>query len=593
MGKGDNEESNRSFDFTIESFSVSERYIHNKYNITPQSVGKDWGGITEECEKLKEESPSVDQQTTSKVGEQVDIREDIVENFAHFPDLPQFQPGKSVDYDHIFDPSNATLESIRQAIIDHPDIDLCDERNSTLDATIDYLEKMANHPYFPVNLQDPSPQQFNRYLAACQKFGDTHKLRKGLQEIGINGRNHRIKAWHRYLVILGVDKLWPVPEMKDPRTRKKHVRIFLPEEVNRWFINGDHVRKRDMRSFKRLPVRKRDVRRYIQYVFWFGFITGLAPEKEYVVLNIDDLYFDIKGCAHINVVRPKVGYKKRTLHFGYTESSSLNHKSFKNFLKVREKFARKDEKALLVNPFTGERWKKADLASQLAKYGKRIDPNFEPYWMRYWSGTQRLIDLGETDKALAKVAVWMGHTLKNKDQTVRYTEYALSVEDKEGNWFNRAFTQHFPRKKRKRRKVGRKHGSLLTQQTEKNDIVVSKPSLKPLDTSAGPWDSLLENDTTNTKIGGCRVIRRRAITLSFFSFYFGGDEPKKNMNKIRQFYIFMISPISLLDGTSKMVRKEAKKTVMSTWLTKQLTTGRFSGKNRTRQSSGEERGESI
>jgi len=511
------------------------------------------------------------------INHQVDIREEIISEYRHFPDLPQFQPGKSVDYDNVFDPRNATLDSIRQAMIDHDNLNLCEDEDSTLDTTIDYLEKMANHPYFPVNLQDPSPQQFNRYLAACKKYGDTHKVRKTLHEIGEHGRNHRIKAWHRYLVILGVDKIWPVPEIQDTRTRKKHVRIFLPEEVNQWFINGDHVLKRDMRSYKKLPVRKRDVRRYIQYLFWFGFITGLAPEKEWVVLNVDDLYFDIKGCAHINVVRPKVGYKKRTLHFNYTESSSHNHMSFKNLLKVRAKFAIPGETALLPNPFTGKRWKESGLYGQLAKYGKRIDSNFEPYWMRYWSGTQRLIDLGETDKALAKVAVWMGHTLKNKDQTVRYTEYALSVNDKEGVWFNRAFTQHFPRKKNKRRKVGRKRGSLLTRQSEKNDIVVSKlPGVRRTPRRAHGFPSWkLTRQTPKLVV----IVSSGDDNVSF-----GGEKSTKNIFLLKQFYYIRISPKFLLDGTSEKVRKDGRFALFSvcqpkkSWLTKRLTKGGFNVK---------------
>jgi hypothetical protein len=78
--------------------------------------------------------------------------------------------------------------------------------------------------------------------------------------------------------------------------------------------------------------------------------------------------------------------------------------------------------------------------------------------MRYWCGTSRLIDLGETDLALAKVAAWMGHSLKYESQTIKYMEYALLNTDREGVWFDRAFKRHF------KQSVGRQHGHLVPQQ---------------------------------------------------------------------------------------------------------------------------------
>lgn len=64
----------------------------------------------------------------------------------------------------------------------------------------------------------------------------------------------------------------------------------------------------------------------------------------------------------------------------------------------------------------------------------------------------------------------MGHSLKNKDQTVRYTEFSLLNNDREGKWFDRAFKHHF------KRNDGRKHSLLLPQQLAKNSVVESNPS---------------------------------------------------------------------------------------------------------------------
>ena len=454
----------------ISSESRVNYLILNKHG-TSSSHKCDGGGTKKKHEKGKidrNRSLPVENITTQKVGRQVDINEEVKKKLAHYPNYPQFRPGISVDPDLIFNPENATMEDIRQAMIRHPNLDLCGSPGSTLDTTIKVLARMTVHPFFPVDLTFPSQQQFNRYLDACMKYGDTNKKTGKLEPIGENGRNHRIKAWRRYLVILGVDKLWSTPPIKEIKTRKEHVRIFLPEEVNQWFIHGNHVQKRDMRRFKNKNFRKREVNLYIQYLYWFGFITGLAPEKEWIDLTIENLYFDIKRCAHLNVARPKIGHKKRTLNFNYTESSSHNHKSFRNFLHVRSKFARKVEKALIVNPFDGDKWTEGGLRTQLSKYGKRIDPNFQPYWLRYWCGTQRLIDLGETDKALAKVSAWLGHSLNNKGQTVKYTEFALLNTDRDGVWFDRAFKQHF------KRNAGRQHGLLLPQQTSQNAFDVAK-----------------------------------------------------------------------------------------------------------------------
>jgi hypothetical protein len=94
------DESNHSISF---SFNLKNRENNKgkENNMTSPSQKADGGGIQRECEKQCFGSQPVNQLSTTEVGEQVDIREEIISEYRHFPDLPQFQPGKSVDYDNV------------------------------------------------------------------------------------------------------------------------------------------------------------------------------------------------------------------------------------------------------------------------------------------------------------------------------------------------------------------------------------------------------------------------------------------------------------------------------------------------------------
>jgi hypothetical protein len=188
----------------------------------------------------------------------------------------------------------------------------------------------------------------------------------------------------------------------------------------------------------------------------------MAPEKEFIILNITDLIIDKYGNNTIRITRPKVGNKSRILRLEKTIACSPVHKSVLNYLKfVRPKYADPAEKALFVDPRTGLRWKDEDILRRfLTKYGKMVYSVFFPYIMRHWCGTARMIEWKKTDTALAKVNYWLGHT--KLDQTKKYVDFAYLFHDNDGSWLSRAL---------KRGSRGGLHEDYDVHQIEKQDII--------------------------------------------------------------------------------------------------------------------------
>ena len=130
--------------------------------------------------------------------------------------------------------------------------------------------------------------------------------------------------------------------------------------------------------------------------------------------------------------------------------------NFKDMISLRYRLAVKNEKAFLINPFTGKRFTERQLYRLLSKYGKMVIPGFYPYILRHFCATSRMIDHGKDEYALTRVCKWLGHD--NIKRTKKYLDLALMFDDKDGNWLNRAF---------KRPCVGRLHDCQKTQQTIK------------------------------------------------------------------------------------------------------------------------------
>jgi hypothetical protein len=307
---------------------------------------------------------------------------------------------------------------------------------------------MELHPICRVDFRNPSWQNFFDYMNCIKEHGDTNK-KGSLRPITRHALRNRCKAWYMCSVAWGVDDTWRKYKVKKVPNRTRSIILPSPEQVHE-FLTYKYVKDRNLN-------------RYIQYHFFIGFFIGIAAEKEWIILNVEDVIFDKNGNCTITATRPKVNNNTRALRIEKTISTSPVHKSLKNYkYKVRPKFAEKHEKAFLVNPFTHKRWTESDLRRFLTHYGKMVYPTFYPYLMRHWCATARLIEWERIQhkEPLSRVSYWLGH--ESLDQTREYINIAQLFDDT-GSWLSRAL---------KRGSIGGLHGSPdIAQQMAGNGFV--------------------------------------------------------------------------------------------------------------------------
>jgi hypothetical protein len=372
--------------------------------------------------------------------------EDLVNHYYDlnnfFVNQPIFNPLYKQRYG-ILDPIDITFEKIEN----HAEVHQNKDFDGTVKKLMNYLEKMKSHPIYPIDFNKPDWEQYFRYMDHIKKHGDYSKFGK-LRTVGIHGLLNRDEAWLMYLKSIGYDRFYP--RYKE-RINKKHIPdnsldkpIPMPVIVHE-MLRYEYVDKKEFdryyKTLKKKGILRRDLNRYIQYLFFIGFFIGIAPEKEWVILNLDDI-IDNGEKYSIRVTRPKVGNKKRILPLEKIISKSPVHKSMLNYLsKLRPKFADKNEKALLIDPRTGQRWKIDDLRRVLTRYGKRVYPQFYPYLMRHWCGTARMIEWDKKGGAFDHVNYWMGHS--DPKDTKIYCQLARLWEDDNGSWLSRALKRNW------------------------------------------------------------------------------------------------------------------------------------------------------
>lgn len=352
---------------------------------------------------------------------------------------PQYDPIYQKEYG-VLNPETLTFKDIEEHAIKHQNKD----PKGTVKKLMDYLGKMASHPVFPVDFNNPDWKQYFRYMDHIKEHGDYDRYGH-LKSVGVHGLPNRDEAWLMYLRAIGYQDRFPrykIPKRLIPDNSMDKP-IPQPEDVYE-MLNFKYVSRKEFDRYypmlKAEGLRPRDLNRYIQYLFFFGHFIGMAPEKEWVILNVGDIIQSKTGRWRIRITRPKVGNKKRIIPLETTISVSPVHKSIKNYLlKVRPKFAKKEE-ALFVDPRTGERWGIDALRRFLTKYGKRVYAPFYPYLMRHWCGTARLIDWDrEGIDAFSRVMEWLGHA--DPKDTKIYCALSKLFDDNNGSWLSRALKQ--------------------------------------------------------------------------------------------------------------------------------------------------------
>ncbi len=322
---------------------------------------------------------------------------------------------------YTLDPGKITFDDVFNHAVNQHNL-----QESTANKYLDTARIMESHGVMPVNFRKPHWNDFFKHMDYIKRYENAtpHML------------NNRRKAWMMFCRAWGTAKEWPTYKLPHIPDRTKNIFIPTPETV---------------RTLLQTPYTgDKYLNRHIQYHFFAGFMVGMRPEKEIVILNIDDLFLDEQDNYAIRITEPKKRGNTRILRLENNIAVSKTRKSFKNYVDtILPRFANKNENALYVNPETGKRWTVDTLRHQLLnRYGKRVWPRFWPYVMRHWCATARCIEWQNDNRVLVRVKSWMGH--KRVDQTDNYLDLARLYNQGKGSWLSRALKQH--------KNVGGMHG---------------------------------------------------------------------------------------------------------------------------------------
>ena len=359
------------------------------------------GGANQECKQLIE-----------TIGQIIKQPNQMERNTME--DYEQHIKTKRVYYpSYTLDPEKTTFEDIKNHAITRQNI-----AETTIDKYLNTAKLMETHSIFPVNFKNPHWTNFFQYMDHIKRFENATP----------NMLRNRRKAWALFCKAWGTDKEWPSYKLPHIPDRSKDIILPTPETVRKFFqhpYTGDKY-----------------LNRLIQYHFFTGFMVGMRPEKEMIILNIDDLYLDEPDNYTIRIVEPKKRGNSRILRLESTIAVSQTRKSFKNYVDtIRPRFANRNEDALLINPRTVTRWTESQLRLRfLYPYAQQIWPQYWPYVMRHWCATARCIEWKKDTTVLYRVKYWMGHV--KLDQTLRYLDLAKLYDQGKGSWISRALKQH-------------------------------------------------------------------------------------------------------------------------------------------------------
>ena len=314
---------------------------------------------------------------------------------------------------YTLDPAKTTFEDIKIHAVTRQNVSA-----STVDKYLNTAKIMETHLVIPVNFKTPHWTNFFQHMdyVKCNENATPNMLK------------NRRKAWSMFCRAWGTDKEWPSYKLPHIPDRSKDIVLPTPETVKdilQHHYTGDKY-----------------LNRLIQYHFFTGFMVGMRPEKEMIILDVDDLYLEEIDNYTIRIVEPKKLGNTRILRLEGSIAVSKTRKSFKNYIDtIRPRFAERSEETLLINPVTGRRWTEDQLRHNLlTPYGIEVWPRFWPYVMRHWAATARCIEWKKDTTVLYRVKYWMGHV--KLDQTLRYLDLAKLYDQGKGSWLSRALKQH-------------------------------------------------------------------------------------------------------------------------------------------------------
>jgi len=305
------------------------------------------------------------------------------------------------------EPETATFESVKN--LSQQRLHL---KESTIEHNLRYLKHAELHPYMPLNLREPTYENFVRHL----------DYRIQIEKLSIYAEHHLWKAMKMYLRCIG-EKPWDYKPRPKPKSKK---RILPFPEIARefWHYRYDQRRK---------------VRKLYQYMFFTGYFVALRIPSELALLKTTDIIFNRNGTAILTITEQKKNNSERTIILPKEIATDPRHKSLKNWLTSwRPKIATENSGDYLFIQPNGNPWNIRYLGHMLSYQGKKVWPYFHPYDMRHWGAVARLIEQKETTGTfdIYPVMNWLGH--EKPETTMSYVKYAEQYYDQaQYSWLKR------------------------------------------------------------------------------------------------------------------------------------------------------------
>lgn len=267
----------------------------------------------------------------------------------------------------------------------------------TIQHNITYAEFMANH-ISPVNLFPPNYENFVRHI----------DYRREIEKAGSHGLRHELKVINMFNRAFGQTEF----KVKLPTPPKSHIRILpFPETVKQFF------------TYK--YTKNRDENIALQYLFFHGFLLGIRPPSELCSLTTDHVILE-ENRGYIIITETKKRDSQRMLIPEYEVLTDYRHKSLKNWLDHwRPRFtSQHSHNHLFIQPSSGKPYSLRHLGHKLSKHGKKIWEHFQPYDMRHWSCTARLIQQKVQTGTFDVYPVKQRHGHEKIQTTMNYLRYA-------------------------------------------------------------------------------------------------------------------------------------------------------------------------
>jgi len=301
--------------------------------------------------------------------------------------------------------------------------------NNTIKKNLRYARFMETYNPYPVNLIEPSFENFMQHMDYREQTGATESALR-----------HEWDSMKMFLKAYGMS-LW---NYKPPRRNEPRLRMLpFPELVHKFFHHEFSTDKYENAFYRTL--------------FKIGFLVGCRPPSELSAFKTSDIHINSDLTGGITVTE----VKKRNKPHPILPNKQIN-KIFINYIdhwrpKVENQYS--DDKLFLWK--SGKPVTTRLLGHKLSEKGKMFYPSYRNYDMRHWCAIARLIETkvenGKFDEL--DVCDWLGHD--DVSTTMAYIKYAKRYyAQKPFNWMKRVLKFY-------KNKNIEKQNSLNQENTEK------------------------------------------------------------------------------------------------------------------------------